>query len=123
MLAPILGATVIVVIAWFAAQEQATPEIFVAASIVFALLEGIVLAFVAAVWSGRGIVWGVGMAVVTAILATPGRWELAYQLTAQTPQLKDLAIDAATNIAWAAFAGLAGATILRDRLLALLPNR
>jgi hypothetical protein len=122
-LAPIFGATVIVVLAWGASIEQATPEIFVAASLFFALAEGIVLAFVAAAWSARGLAWAIGLAVATALLATPGRWELAYLRTTQRPQIPDLAIDLGVTVAWALFAGLAGATILRERLLTLLPNR
>lgn len=123
LLAPIIGATVIVTLAWAASLEQATPEIFVAASLVFAIAEGIVLAFVGAVWSARGLAWAVGLAVLTAVLATPGRWEVAYLRTSQRPQIVDLASDAGVTLAWAAFAGLAGATILRERLLRLLPMR
>jgi hypothetical protein len=121
--APIFGSTIIVVLAWAASLEQATPEIFVAASLAFALAEGIILAFVAAAWSARGLPWALGLAVVTALLATPGRWELAYLRTTQRPQLTDLGIDLAVTVAWAIFAGIAGATILRERLLTLLPNR
>jgi hypothetical protein len=112
-----------VIFAWAASQQQAASEVFVAASLVFALVEGIILAFVAAIWSTRGLAWAIGMALVTAILAIPGRWELAYLLTGQRPQMTDLASDVAVTLAWAAFAGLAGATILRERLLTLLPNR
>jgi hypothetical protein len=122
-LAPIIGSTLIVIFAWAASQQQAASEVFVAASLVFALVEGIILAFVAAIWSARGLAWAIGMALVTAILAIPGRWELAYLLTGQRPQMTDLASDVAVTLAWAAFAGLAGATILRERLLTLLPNR
>lgn len=111
------------VCAWAASLEQATPEIFVAASLVFSIAEGVVLAFVGAVWSARGVAWAVGVAILTALLATPGRWELAYLRTGQNAQLLDLAIDLGVTIAWGAFAGLAGATILRERLLTLLPNR
>jgi len=122
-LAPILGATIIVTVAWAASLEQATPEIFVAASLVFALIEGVVLAFVGTVWSARGVLQAVVAAVITALLATPGRWELAQLRTGQTPQLMDLLVDLGVTVAWAAFAGLAGATILRDRLTTLLPHR
>jgi len=122
-LAPIIGATIIVVLAWAASLEQATPEIFVVASMVFSIVEGIVLAFVAAAWSGRGLGLAVGLAVVTALLAIPGRWELAYLRSGQRPQLLDLALDAGVTLTWAIFAGVAGATILRKRLLTLLPNR
>jgi hypothetical protein len=122
-LAPIIGSTLIVFFAWAASLQQAAPEVFVAASLVFALIEGLILAFVAAIWSARGLGWAVGMALVTAVLAIPGRWELAYLRTGQRPQLLDLGSDVAVTLAWAAFAGIAGATILRERLLALLPNR
>ncbi len=122
-LAPIIGATIIVTLAWAASLEQATPEVFVAASLVFSIAEGIVLAFVAAVWSARGLWAAVGMSVVTAVLAIPGRWEVAYGRTGQMPQYTDFAVDAGVTLAWAIFAGLAGATILKDRLLTLLPNR
>jgi hypothetical protein len=121
--APVFGATLIVTLAWAASLEQATPEIFVAASLVFSITEGLVLAFVASVWSPRGVPVAVGVAVLTAILATPGRWELARLRTEQTPQAIDLAADLGVNLAWAAFAGLAGATILRERLARLLPQR
>jgi hypothetical protein len=122
-LAPILGATIIVTLAWAASLEQTTPEIFVVASLVFTVTEGIILAFVGCIWSPRGVPVAVGVAVLTAILATPGRWELAMLRTGQTPQTLDLATDLAVNLAWAAFAGLAGATILRERLSKLLPER
>jgi hypothetical protein len=123
LLAPIIGATIIVLLAWAASLEQSTPEIFVAASLFFSIAEGIVLAFVSAVWSARGIGWAVAMSVLTAILAIPGRWQVAYTGTGVTPQYTDLAADVGVTLAWAAFAGLAGATILKERLLTLLPNR
>jgi hypothetical protein len=122
-LAPIFGATLIVTLAWAASLAQATPEIFVVASLTFSLVEGVILAFVAAVWSPRGVVVAVGMAVFTSVLATPGRWELATLRTGQTLAPVDLAADVGANLAWAVFAGLAGATILRERLLRLLPRR
>ncbi|MBV9326314.1 MAG: hypothetical protein JO352_21325 [Chloroflexi bacterium] len=122
-LAPIFGATIIVALAWAASLEQATPEIFVVASLVMTIAEGVVLAFVAAIWSPRGVPIAIGMAVLTALLATPGRWELATLRTGQTPQSLDLVEDLAANLAWAVFAGLAGATILRERLTRLLPRR
>ena len=118
-----LCATLIVTLAWAASLEQAAPEIFAAASVFFALAEGIVLAFVGAALSSRGLAWAVGLAVLTAVLATPGRWEVAYLRTGQRPQLLDLGTDVGVTLAWAAFAGLAGATVLRQRLQALLPNR
>ena len=122
-LAPVFGATIIVTLAWAASLEQASPEIFVAASLLLSITEGIVLAFVGAIWSPRGVPIAVGMAVLTGILATPGRWELATLRTGQSLQTVDLLEDVAANLAWAAFAGLAGATILRERLSRLLPQR
>jgi hypothetical protein len=122
-LAPIIGSTIIVTLAWAASQQQATAEVFVGASLLFALLEGVVLAFVAAVWSARSLVWAVGMSIATALLAIPGRWELAYLGTGQRPPWTDLGVDLGVTLAWAALAGIAGATVLRERLLTLLPNR
>jgi hypothetical protein len=123
LLAPVLGASVIVTLAWAASLEQATPEMFVAASLVFAIVEGVVLAFVGASWSSRGLVWSAAVAVIAAVLALPGRWELAYLVTGHQPEILDLAEDAGVTIAWAAFAGLAGATIFRERIRTLTPNR
>jgi hypothetical protein len=120
-LAPIFGATLIVLLAWAASLEQATPEIFVAASLVFSICEGIVLAFVACIWSWRGVPIAVTVATLTGVIAIPGRWEVASLLTHQTLQLMDMLQDVGVTIAWGAFCGLAGATILRERLAALLP--
>ena len=121
-LSPILAATIIVILAWAAAAEQATPEIFVAASLLFSLCEGIVLAFIGCVWASRGVVVAVGVAALTGLLAIPGRWELASLLTHQTPQLMDMLQDVGVTVVWGAFCGLAGATILQKRLAALLPG-
>jgi hypothetical protein len=123
LLAPIIGSTLIVTLAWAASLQQAAPEVFVGASLLYALLEGIIFAFVAAIWSARGLGWAIGMALLTAVLAIPGRWELAYLRTGQRPPWTDLGVDLGVTLAWAAFAGLAGATVLRERLLTLLPNR
>jgi hypothetical protein len=112
-----------VAFAWAASLERATPEIFVAASLVFSIAEGIVLAFVGSVWSSRGIAIATVVAAITAVLATPGRWEVAYMHTGHALQLPDLISDLAVSVAWGAFAGLAGATVLRERLAALLPGR
>jgi hypothetical protein len=120
--APIFGATLIVILAWVASLEQASPEIFVAASLFFSICEGIVLAFIGCVWSSRGVPIAVAAAAITGVLAIPGRWEVAYLLTGQTLQLIDMLTDFGVTIAWGAFAGLAGATILRERLAALLPG-
>ena len=121
-LAPIIGATLIVAMAAAASLPQATPEIFVIASIVFSLVEGIILAFIGCIWSSRGTVAAVLAAAITAVLAAPGRWQVAQARTGITPQPMDLVIDLAVSVAWGAFAGLAGATILRERLSALLPG-
>jgi hypothetical protein len=123
LLGPILAATLIVVLAWAASIFQATQEVFVAASLLFSLFEGIILAFIGAAWSSRGIPTAVVVACITAVLATPGRWELAYLRTGVNPQMNDLLLDLGVTLAWAAFSGLAGATILRERLAALLPGR
>jgi hypothetical protein len=123
LLGPIIGATLIVVLAWAASLFQATAEIFVAASLVFSIAEGIILAFVGAAWSSRGIPTAVVVACITGVLAAPGRWEVAYLRTGVNPQMNDLLTDLGVTLAWAAFAGLAGATILRERLVALLPGK
>ena len=121
-LGPILSATLIVVLAWAASLFQATPEVFVAASLMFSICEGIILAFIGAAWSSRGVAVAVVVACITAVLATPGRWELAYLRTGSNPQMNDLLADLGLTLAWGAFAGLAGATVLRERLLTLLPR-
>jgi hypothetical protein len=122
LLGPIIGATLIVILAWGAAQFQATAEVFVAASLAFSILEGIILAFVGAAFSSRSVVVGVIAACITALLAAPGRWEVAYLRNGQSLQPMDLLIDLGATIAWGAFCGLAGATVLRRRLLTLLPR-
>ena len=121
--APIPAVTIIVILAWAAAIFQSTPEVFVAASLVFSICEGIVLAFVGCVWSSRGPAIAAVVAAITGILATPGRWEVAYLRTGQTLQMNDLLLDLGVTVAWGAFAGLAGSTILRERLSKLLPGR
>jgi predicted small integral membrane protein len=121
-LGPIIGATLIVVLAWTASLFQATAEIFVAASLAFSIGEGIILAFIGAAWSSRGAPTAVVVACITAVLATPGRWELAYLRTGVNPQMNDLLVDLGVTLAWAAFCGLAGATILRERLTTLMPR-
>ena len=121
-LGPILGATIIVVLAWAASQFQATAEVFVAASLLFSLFEGVVLAFIGAAFSSRGIPVAIVIACITAVLATPGRWEVAYLRTGVNPQMNDLLVDLGATLAWAAFCGLAGATVFRDRLSRLLPR-
>ena len=79
-------------------------------------------AFVAAIWSPRGVPIAVGMAALTGCWRhlAAGSWPRCTQVRHQTI---DLVADLAANLAWAAFAGLAGATILRERLSRLLPHR
>jgi hypothetical protein len=120
--APIIGATTIVAVAALASLEQSMPEVFVAASVVFSIIEGVVLAFIGCVWSSRGVPNAVLAASVTAVLAAPGRWEVARVRTGHMAQQTDLLADLALTLAWGAFAGLAGATVLRARLSALLPR-
>jgi predicted small integral membrane protein len=121
-LGPIIGATLIVVLAWAASLFQATSEVYIAASLTFSICEGIVLAIIGAAWSPRGVPTAMVVACITAVLATPGRWEVAYLRTGVNPQMNDLLLDLGVTVAWGAFAGLAGATILRERLAALMPR-
>jgi hypothetical protein len=123
LLGPIVAATIIVVLAYGASLFQSTPEIFVAASLVFSLGEGIVLALVGAAFARNGAPVGTVVAMIAAVLATPGRWEVAYLRTGLKPQMLDLLVDLGATIAWGAFAGLAGSTVLRERLQRLLPER
>jgi hypothetical protein len=118
-LAPIFGATLIVCLGAAASLAQATAEVFVAGSIVFSLAEGVVLAFVGYAWSRRGIGFAVVAACVTAALAAPGRWEFVYARYGRPIQTTDLLTDLLLSLAWGAFAGLAGATILKPRIAAL----
>jgi hypothetical protein len=122
LLSPIIGACLIVTIAWGASLLQAAPEVVAAAALTYAIIEGVVLAFIGALWSPRGVGMAIAVAVLTALLATPGRWLLAYVHAGRTAPLTDLLEDLGVTIAWAAFAGFAGATILRQRLSALLPG-
>src|ERR1700694_4269313 len=75
-LAPPIGIAVIVGLAFAASRAQATPEIFIAAALVFSLCEGVVLAVVGWAWSPRGLLRAVVAAAATAALATPIRWEV-----------------------------------------------
>src|SRR5207237_93112 len=92
---------------------------FVAGSIIFSLAEGVVLAFVGYLWNPRGVGFAALAACVTAALAAPGRWEFALARYGRPLQTTDLVTDLLVSIAWGAFAGLAGATILRPRIAAL----
>ena len=117
-----LGALLIVGLGWLVALEPAGSQVVVASSLLFALAEGIVLAFVAALWSSRGLPYAVAAAVLTAVMATGGRWELVYMQTSRTADLPDLLLDLGFTVAYAILAGVLGATILRERLTNLLPN-
>jgi hypothetical protein len=120
-LAPPVGFAVIVGLAFAASRAQATPEIFVAAALLFSLCEGVVLAIVGWAWSARGVRAAVIAASLTAALATPARWEVGIVAGyLQTSQSTDLLQDVLISVAWGAIAGLAGATVLRARLDALM---
>ena len=72
-----LGVVIIVALAAAASLAQATESVFVAASLVFSLCEGVVLAIVGFIWwSRRGIPAAILAAVVTAAVAAPARWEV-----------------------------------------------
>jgi hypothetical protein len=109
---------VIVALAFAASRAQATTEIFVVASLVFTVCEGLVLAIVGWMWSPRGVVASIVAAALTAALAAPARWQVAS--TFQPVQPIDLVMDLLLSVAWGALAGLAGATILRAKLGALM---
>jgi hypothetical protein len=110
--------------AWGASLTLQTPELSVPAALVFALAEGMILCFVGTVWSQRGVVNGVLAACVAGGLAAPIRWELArYQNGGRLATTNDLLSDFAVTLAWAAFAGFIGSTVLRRRLSALIPQR
>jgi hypothetical protein len=115
----VIGGTVIVLIGAAASLAQATPEVYVAASLVFSLAEGVVLAFVGYLWSRRGPGRAALAGCVTALLATPGRWEFAAVRYGQKLEPTDLLTDLLVSLAWGALAGLAGATVLRPRIAAL----
>jgi len=110
---------VIVLVGAAASLAQATPEVYVAASLVFSLAEGVVLAVVGYLWSRRGPRLAALAGCITALLATPGRWEFAAVRSGQKLEHTDLLIDLLVSLAWGALAGLAGATVLRPRIAAL----
>jgi len=118
-----MGALLIVGIGWLITLEPAGSQLLVASSLLFALAEGIVLALVAALWSTRGVSYAVAAAVLTGVIATGARWELVYVQTSRTAQMPDLLLDLGFTIAYAILAGIIGATILRERLSGLLPQR
>ena len=119
-LAPLIGAAVIVGLAAAASFAQATPEVFIAASLVFSLCEGVVLAVVGYVWRERGPALATVAGAITAAMAAPVRWEVALARTAQPVQPTNLAADLVVSMAWGALAGLAGATILKKRIATLM---
>jgi hypothetical protein len=113
---------VIVALAAAASLAQATESVFLAASLLFSLCEGVVLAIVGFIWwSRRGIPAAILAAVVTAAVAAPARWEVTILARSgqSAPLPTDLVSDLLVSIAWGAFAGLAGATVLRPKLAAL----
>jgi len=110
------GALLIVGLSWLLSLQPANSPLLVASSLLFALAEGLVLAFVAALWSNRGLSYAVAAAVLTSLLAAGGRWELIYIQNSRTAQLPDLLLDLGFTIAYAVIAGIIGATLLRERL-------
>jgi hypothetical protein len=114
--AVIMGALLIVGLGWLISLLPANSEFVVATSLLFALAEGIILAFVAALWSNRGLSYAVAAAVLTGVMATGARWELVYVQNSRTAQTQDLLLDLGFTIAYAVLAGIIGATILRERL-------
>jgi len=124
LLSPIIGASLIVTFAYAASLLQASAEVVAAAALTYAAAEGLVLAIIGALWAERRSVGSaIAIAILTALLATPGRWGLAYLHAGHTAPLLDLLEDLGVTILWAAFAGLAGATLLRERMSNLLPQR
>ena len=111
-----MGAILIVGLSWLVSLQPANSPYLVASSLLFALDEGIVLAFIAALWSKRGLSYAVAAAVLTGLMALGGRWELVYVQNSRTAQLQDLMLDLGFTIAYAVIAGIIGATVLRERL-------
>lgn len=114
--AVIMGALLIVGLSWLISLQPANSSLLVASALLFALAEGIVLAFVAALWSSRGLSYAVAAALLTSLLAAGARWELIYIQNSRTAQLPDLLLDLGFTAAYAVIAGILGATLLRDRL-------
>jgi hypothetical protein len=123
-LAPPIGALIIIALAAALSLAQATEWVFLLASLVFSLSEGFVLALVGFTWSRRGVVAAILAASVTAAVAAPARWEVRFFMRygEPIPQTRDLFADLAVSVAWGAFAGLAGATVLRPKLAALMKD-
>jgi hypothetical protein len=121
-LAPPIGAAIIVALAAGASFAQSTEWVFLAASLVFSLCEGVVLAIVGFAWSGRGLIAALLAGGATAAVAAPARWEVSLLRSGQAVLPTDLLADLLVSIAWGALAGLAGATILRPKLAALMSD-
>jgi hypothetical protein len=117
-----IGVVLIVAFAAAASLAQASQEVFIAASLVFSLGEGVVLAIVGFKWSRRGVAAAMLAAALTAGVASPARWEvrLLMQSGQAAAQQLDLLVDLLVSIAWGAFAGLAGATVLYRKLATLM---
>jgi hypothetical protein len=123
-LAPPIGVVVIVGLASAATLAQSTEWVFIAASLVFSLCEGVVLAVVGFTWAHRGVGAAMLASVATAVVAAPLRWEVAIftRRGVSAPEPMDLVVDLAVSVAWGAIAGLAGATILRPKLAAIMQD-
>ena len=119
----VIGGTALITgVAWLISQVPGSPQTstqwLAAAALGFALLEGIVLSVVAALWSNRGISLAIAASVLTALLATAGRWEITYARTNRTAEIPDLLLDFGFTMAWAVFAAIVGASVQRERLKA-----
>lgn len=123
-LAPPIGILMIVGLAATASLAQSTEWVFIAASMLFSLCEGVVLAVVGFIWSRKGIAAAMAASIATAVVAAPARWEVTVLMRSNrpAPEQTDLLADLAVSIAWGAIAGLAGATILRPKLSAILQD-
>jgi hypothetical protein len=119
--APLIGVPLIVLFSYLATQAQTTSEVFIAASLMFSLFEGLVLAFVGYYWSRQSLVAAAVSGAMTAALAAVARWEVGILTgTLQSTQEMDLIVDLAVSVAWGVFAGLAGATVLHGRIARLM---
>jgi hypothetical protein len=123
-LAPPIGVVLIVGLAAAASLAQSTEWVFIAASLVFSVCEGFILAVVGFTWSRRGLGPAMLAAVVTAVVAAPIRWEVAIftRRGATAPEPIDLLTDLVVSLAWGALAGAASATILRPKLAAIMSD-
>jgi FtsH-binding integral membrane protein len=114
--AVIMGALLIIGLGWLISLQPENSQFLVATSLLFALAEGVILAFVAALWSSRGLPYAVAASVLTGAIAAAGRSELVYVQNSRTAQMQDLLLDLGFTLAYAVIAGIIGATILRERL-------